>query len=93
MARSCCAKPIARIIEIADFEAGIIGLEETFWNVDAMGLEDETRLKAELLSVIREFGNYVSRTSESEYKEALLREYKKFQAARKSNAGPSPTGG
>ena len=93
MARPCCAKPVARIIKVGEFEAGVVGLEDAFWNVARMGLADQNRLREELLSAIRGSGNYVSRSRESDYKEALLREYKKFQAALHEKAGPSATGG
>jgi hypothetical protein len=93
MARPCCAKPVARIIKVAEFEAGVIGLESAFWNVARMGLEEENRLTEELLSAITESGNYVSRSRESDYKEALLREYKKFQAGLREKAGSSATSG
>jgi len=81
MGRSCCAKPAVRIIEVAKFEAGIVGLEQAFWNVVRMGIEDDSRLREELLSAIRALDNYVSRSGESHYKEALLKKFRIFHAA------------
>jgi len=88
MARPCCAKLVARIIKVADFEAGIVGLEEAFVNVCRGEARDEEQLKAELLSCVREFGNYISPSREADYQEALLREYKKFHAALQGTAKP-----
>ncbi len=81
MTDRCCDKPIAKIVKIGDIEVGIIGLEETFRHVYESGIEDEEYLKKELLSKIREFGNYVTPSREEIYKEALLLEYRKFQQA------------
>jgi len=33
MARSCCAKLIAKIIKVGTFEAGLMGLEQAIQNV------------------------------------------------------------
>jgi len=46
-----------------------------------LGLDDEEQIKNELLQYIRHFGNYVAPSRENDYKEALLREYRKFCAA------------
>ncbi len=89
MARSCCAKPVARIIKVADFEAGIVGLEEAFLNVSSAEPRDEEQLRAQLLSCVREFGNYISARREEDYKEALHREYKKFRALQKGKEQPT----
>jgi hypothetical protein len=89
MARPCCTQPIAKIIRVADFEAGIVGLEEAFVNVCRGEARDEEQLKAELLSCAREFGNYISPSREADYQEALLREYKKFHAALHGTAKPT----
>jgi len=57
-------KPVARIIKVADFEAGVIGLEDALRNVARMGLEDENRVSEKLLFAIRELGNYVARSGQ-----------------------------
>jgi len=33
MPGSCCAKPVARIIKVAEFEAGLVGLDQALRNV------------------------------------------------------------
>jgi hypothetical protein len=78
MAKSCCGKPIVKIIKVGTFDAGIIGLEATLKNVYSSGVKDEEQIKTELLRLVREFGNYISPGTESDYKDALLREYRKF---------------
>ena len=80
MPRSCCVKPIAKIIKVGDFEAGIIGLETAMQSVYRSGVEDEEQIKTDLLQRVKEFGNYITRETESEYKVALWREYQKYVA-------------
>jgi len=81
MGGSCCGKPVAKIIRVADFEAGLIGLDQAFHNVYIAGLNGEEDVKQELLRLIRDFGNYISSSRENDYKEALLREYKSYVAS------------
>jgi len=78
MSKSCCVKPIAKIIKVGTFDAGIIGLEETLKLVYTSGVKDEEHIKAELLRLVKEFGNYIAPGTELDYKDALLREYQKF---------------
>ena len=78
MSKSCCVKPIAKIIKVGTFDAGIIGLEETLKLVYTSDVKDEEQIKTELLRLVREFGNYISPGTEPDYKDALLREYRKF---------------
>lgn len=78
MTKSCCGKPIAKIIKVAHFEAGIVGLETALQNVYTLGLEDEEQIKAELLQFVKDFGNYISPGTEEDYKVALWREYRTF---------------
>ncbi len=78
MAGLCCRKPIARIIKVANFEAGITGLEEAMKCVRASGIKDETWLKAELLRLVETSGNYITPGTEDDYKNALFREYQTF---------------
>jgi hypothetical protein len=75
---NCCAKPIARIIKVGEIETRIMGLEIALRNAYLLGLTDEEQAKQELLAMISEFGNYVSPSREEAYKQALLREYRKF---------------
>ena len=80
MAESCCGKPIARIIKVADFEAGLLGLDQALHNVSMSGISNEEEIKQELLRWIRDFGNYISPSREDDYKQALLREYGNYVA-------------
>lgn len=84
MGRACCPQPSVRIIKVADFEAGLRGLDDVLRAVHAMGLSDEETIRRELLSGIRKFGNYISPARESDYAFALLQEYRKYLAS------PSP---
>jgi hypothetical protein len=77
---SCCAKPIARIIKVADVEAGLVGLDQALRNAYVSGISNKDEIKQELLRSIRDFGNYVSPTREDDYKQALLREYRDYVA-------------
>ena len=91
MPGSCCGKPVARIVKVAGFEAGLVGLDQALQNVYMSGLKSEEEIKQELLRSIRDFGNYVSPSREEDYRQALLREYKIYVAkvhreARQENA-------
>lgn len=78
MSGSCCAKPVAKIIKVGEIETGIMGLEIALRNTYLLGPTDEEQAKEELLAMIRAFGNDVSPSREEAYKQALLREYRKF---------------
>lgn len=78
MPKSCCVKPIAKIIKVGTFDAGIIGLEEALKHIYISGIKDEEQLKTELLRLVKDFGNYISPGTETDYKDALLQEYRKF---------------
>jgi hypothetical protein len=78
MARACCTKPIARIIKVAGFEAGILGLDQALHNVYIRRLVNEEEIQRDLLKWIKEFGNYISPSRENDYMAALLREYRKY---------------
>ena len=78
MSKSCCVNPIAKIIKVGTFEAGIVGLETALESVGASTINDEEQIKTELLRLIKEYGNYISPGTESDYKDALLREYRAF---------------
>jgi hypothetical protein len=80
MGSSCCAKPIVRIIKVDDVDAGMKGLDLAIQNVYLMDLDDEEKLKSELVRCVRDFGNYIAPSREAAYKEALLREYNLFVA-------------
>jgi len=78
MAPSCCAKPITRIIKVAEFEAGLVGLDKALRNVYISGADDEADIRRDLLKWIKDFGNYISPSRENDYKEALFREYRAY---------------
>lgn len=78
MAGSCCRKPIAKIIKVGDSESGIIGLEEIFKKISASGISEEEEIKSMLLELAQKYGNYIAPGLETDYKDALLREYGKF---------------
>ncbi len=78
MAGRCCSKPITRIIRVAEFEAGLIGLDQALRDVFEMGLRDDEAIQRELIRKVRQFGNYISSSREDDYKQALLREYRAF---------------
>ena len=75
MPGSCCARPITTIINIDGIETGLMGLETILSNAYLFDIKDENELKEEMLRWTKEFGNYVSKSREDVYKEALLREY------------------
>lgn len=78
MTRPCCAKPIVRIIKVADVEAGVIGLDQALRDVHINAPKNEDDLRRKLLKRIREFGTYVSASRENDYMDALFREYREY---------------
>jgi hypothetical protein len=78
MVRGCCAKPVARIIKVGNFEAGLVGLDESLRNVYVSAIADEEEIRRDLLTWIKEFGNYIVPSREHDYQDARLREYKIF---------------
>jgi hypothetical protein len=78
MSKSCCVKPIAKIIKVGTFDAGIIGLEAVLKNICTSGVKDEEQIKTELLRLVKEYGNYIASGTESEYENALFCVYQKY---------------
>ena len=78
MGGACCAKPIAKIIKVADLEVGITGLKQALHNVYVSGRVVEEEIQCDLLKWIKELGNYVTPSMEDDYKKALLREYRDY---------------
>ncbi len=74
----CCGKSNAVMIRYGSIEAGIIGLEDVFRAVAASGITDEAALKHELVTRIRQAGNYIAPSVENLYQEALLHEYNSY---------------
>lgn len=78
MVGGCCSKPIARIIKVGKSDAGLVGLDQALRKVYMSGLEDEQEIQRDLLQRVKESGNYVPPSTENDYKEALLREYRNY---------------
>ena len=74
----CCSKPITRIIKVAEFEAGLVGLDTALQEVYLSGEKNEEKIISSLLQRIRKSGNYISSSRENDYRKALLREYRIF---------------
>ncbi|HEY9187052.1 MAG TPA: hypothetical protein VIR55_04010 [Ignavibacteria bacterium] len=74
----CSCNLNVKIINVGGIEAGITCLYDAFAKVKELNLKNESLLKDELLKQIRSFGNYVPQSREEIYKEALLKEYKKY---------------
>ncbi len=64
-------------IRVCGNTVSIIGLEAIFQEVASLGMTAEKRLKAELLQRTR-VNNYIPRSAETGYSEALLRAYREF---------------
>ncbi len=78
MPRPCCQKPLAKIIRVGTFEAGIIGFDAIMRKLAGSKWTDEQELANRLLSEVREYGNYISPAVEGLYRMALLREFRIF---------------
>ncbi len=78
MASACCQKPLAKIIKVGTFEAGIVGLDEIVTRLSASEWSDDKELGNQLLAEVRKHGNYIAPGVEELYKIALLREFKIF---------------
>ena len=88
MPGSCCAKRITRTIKVAEFESGLMGLDQALRNVYISGVSDEAEIQRDLLKWIKDFGNYISPSRENDYKEALLREYRGYVIKEESTRSP-----
>ena len=75
---ACCSKPKTRIIKVSEIEAGLVGLDQALHSVHTSGIQDEVEIQRELLKLLKEFWNYISPSRENDYREALLREYRKY---------------
>jgi hypothetical protein len=58
----------------------MVGLETAMQSVYRSGVEDEEQVKTELLQLVKNFANFITPSTESEYRDALLREYRTFVA-------------
>ncbi|MBC7334758.1 MAG: hypothetical protein H5U01_00585 [Clostridia bacterium] len=81
MGCGCCGPiPGVRVIEVKGDQVGLLGLDEILAEVRRLGLEDEDRIKDELLARIKQ-RNYVTPGYEPAYREALWREYQARRSA------------
>jgi hypothetical protein len=85
MPGSCCAKQIGKIIAVADFKVGIVGLDKMFKELIDSGITDKDKMKDEFLKLAREYGNFIFQNDERLYKDALLREFNKYCKRQKIN--------
>jgi small redox-active disulfide protein 2 len=82
MTKGCCPKGL-RKIRVADFEAGVTGLDTALEEACRAGRRpDAPDLGAKLVSALRKAGNYISPSEETAYAEALVRLYANFLAQR-----------
>lgn len=72
-------KSVTKIINIDGIEVGIMGLETIISNAYLFDINDEDELKEQMLKWIKKYGNYITKSREDAYKEALLREYKIYR--------------
>ena len=76
----CCmadaAKRVRRITLPSGGQVGIAGLDAILAEVSALHMKDELQLKDELLSRVKAH-NYVSRSAENDYADALYDEYRR----------------
>lgn len=79
MSSQCCSRPIATIIDIGGVPVGIMGLAEILQKTCAAGHEDRDSIENLLLSLARQFGNYVTPGREQAYKDALFREFTQYR--------------
>ena len=81
----CGASGAVRIIDVGGAPIGINRLDAIIETVRAVGLEDESRERKELLRLAKA-ANYIPRSAETTYEDALWREYCRVPATR---PGPS----
>jgi hypothetical protein len=76
----CCmidaARKVKRIM-VGNSMVGISHLDSVFAEVEELKLNDENRIKNELLVKIRKY-NYIPPAAESEYSNAMYEEYQKY---------------
>ncbi|MGQ9619320.1 MAG: NAC family transcription factor [Candidatus Aminicenantia bacterium] len=87
MRKPCCGRALnVKIINVDGMEVGLRGLDETFFEVYLLGIEDEELLKVEILKRVKE-KNFMSKKYEPKYAEALLKEFKKFYETQLRESG------
>ncbi|HAU32400.1 MAG: hypothetical protein XD78_1170 [Desulfotomaculum sp. 46_296] len=80
---SCCGSnaPIVYKLKIGDKITGLLELEQAFMDVRDLNLLDN-EVAQKLLEIVG-YKNYIPECAESEYRKALLAEYKKYIAKSK----------
>lgn len=85
MSCSCSPKqPGVYMLSIDGDQVGMLGVEQAFQEVLALGTEDEEALAGELLARLKK-RNYIPDGALDKYRAALLREYKEFAARAKKD--------
>lgn len=77
-----CQGDRIRKINVDGTMIGVVGLDELFFQVYISGIEDEDKLKEELLKGAKG-KNYIPERAEESYKKALFEEYKRFLQSQK----------
>ncbi len=75
----CCAKPSDEVVQIGigDDTIGLIALNQIFEQLRVLGRLPDRSVEDELLLMVGA-RNYIPRRCEDEYRDALLREYRKY---------------
>ncbi len=75
----CCAKPSDEVVQIGigDDTIGLIALNQIFEQLRVLGRPPDRSVEDELLLMVGA-RNYIPRSCEDEYRDALLREYRKY---------------
>ncbi len=75
----CCSKPSDDVVQIGigDDTIGLIALNQIFEQLRVLGRPPDRSVEDELLLMVGA-QNYISKSCEDEYREALLREYRKY---------------
>lgn len=75
----CCSKPSDDVVQIGigGDTIGLIALNQIFEQLRVMGRPPDRSVEDELLLMVGA-RNYIPRSCEDEYREALLREYRKY---------------
>lgn len=83
MGEGCCPNPKIYKLRVKGAQVGLVAMEPAFRKVKEMGLRNADEIKGEILREIKIY-NYVPESAESEYAEALYREYAHFQNDRQN---------
>jgi len=88
--QGCCRIKRLRKIRVADFEAGVTGLDEILEHVYRNGwVPDQEGLGKVLLDALRAAGNYVTPKYEAAYSETLVGLYRGYYEAARRQESPT----